>query len=309
MENLNVLNLIGYDKLFKNLVNNFIKKTLPNKILISGNTSIGKCTFAIHFVNYILSEKENFSYNLDTFSINPNNNSYKKIKNQSHPNFHLISLKKDKKSIEIGQIKEMFKFINQSTFGNNLKIVMIDNVEFLNLSSSNALLKNLEEPNDNVLYLLIHNKNVFLSSTIKSRCINVKLNLSNSDVENVLKHITKKDILKSLSKDFVNLTHNISFYLNFYEFCVENEIDFSNISIENLLKLIFKNKLYVKSDFIHYNLKLFMEIYFKKNFINTYDNDIYSNYQYFNNKYKSFLRYNLDYESFLMEFNTKFLNA
>ena len=36
------------------------------------------------------------------------------------------------------------------------KIILIDNVENLNLNSVNALLKIIEEPNENIIFILIH---------------------------------------------------------------------------------------------------------------------------------------------------------
>ena len=57
----------------------FEKKLFPNKILLTGQSGIGKATFAYHFINYILSKNEDYPYNLDDFSINPSNKSYRLI--------------------------------------------------------------------------------------------------------------------------------------------------------------------------------------------------------------------------------------
>ena len=80
------------------------------------------------------------------------------IENETHSNVLNIKKKDDKKNIEIDQIREIIKFTNQSSFNNKPRFVIIDDVEFLNINSSNALLKSLEEPNINVYFLLIFNQ-------------------------------------------------------------------------------------------------------------------------------------------------------
>ena len=54
---------------------------------------------------------------------------------------------------------------------------MIDNIETLNINSINALLKILEEPNENINFILISNNKKILP-TLKSRCINFKISIS-----------------------------------------------------------------------------------------------------------------------------------
>ena len=56
----------------------------------------------------------------------------------------------------------------------DLKIVFIDNAEYLNLNSSNSLLKSLEEPSRNTFFFIIYNDASSIIDTIKSRCIQFK---------------------------------------------------------------------------------------------------------------------------------------
>ena len=56
------IQLSGYEKYFVSLDKLYKKKFLPNCILISGNKGIGKATFIYHFINRILSIKENKHY-------------------------------------------------------------------------------------------------------------------------------------------------------------------------------------------------------------------------------------------------------
>ena len=57
--------LYGLKNEFNELVNLYLKNKLPNKILLSGQKGIGKCTLAYHLINYVLSKDEICPYNFD----------------------------------------------------------------------------------------------------------------------------------------------------------------------------------------------------------------------------------------------------
>ena len=150
---------------------------LPNKIIFSGSNGIGKCTFVYHLINYIFSKNEDDKYNYNENLILNNNRSYNLVLNNSHPNFFLVSSDDDKKNIQISKIREMINFTNKSSFNNDYKIILIDNIEHLNISSINALLKSIEEPNNKIFFFLIHDHKTKLLDTLKSRCIKFKFHL------------------------------------------------------------------------------------------------------------------------------------
>ena len=62
------------------------------------------------------------------------------------------------KSINIDQIRDLIKNINKSSFNDKPNFILIDNTEYLNKNSINALLKDLEEPNKNTFFILINNQ-------------------------------------------------------------------------------------------------------------------------------------------------------
>jgi len=92
--------LYGLEDEFFEFVKLYDNKKLPNKILLSGQKGIGKCTLAYHLINFILSQNEEFSYNLSNLTINQENKSFKLIQNGSNPNFNLIDINTEKKKIE-----------------------------------------------------------------------------------------------------------------------------------------------------------------------------------------------------------------
>ena len=202
------LNLYGYKDYFNLFISLYNKKKLPNVILFSGSKGLGKSTFLYHFINYLLSLNEKNKYLLNSFEINPENLSFKLINNETHPNFFLLKSNSETENTKVDQARNLLKFLGKTTYAENLKIVLIDNVEFLNPSASNALLKSLEEPTFNTFFFIIHNNAVKIADTIKSRCIEFKCNFNLSE---------KKNIFNQLIQNYkINpLENNIDKFLNF----------------------------------------------------------------------------------------------
>ena len=161
LEPINQKNLYGLCSYLDEFICLYNKKKLPNKILISGQKGIGKSTLAYHLINYILSQSEDLAYDLENYTINKDNKDFRLIQNSSNPNFNLIDILPEKKTIDIEQIRDLIKNINKSSFNQKPRFILIDNIENLNINSVNALLKSLEEPNNNIFFILISNQKKF----------------------------------------------------------------------------------------------------------------------------------------------------
>ena len=151
---INQLNLYGFNKYFNFFTNLYENNKLPNIILLSGLKGIGKATFIFHFINYILSKDEEFKYSIKNFTIDENNSSYQMTTKNIHPNIFLLNQNSSTEITKIEHVKKLFKFLNSSTYKKNLKIIYIDNSENLNINSSNALLKALEQPSPNTYFFI-----------------------------------------------------------------------------------------------------------------------------------------------------------
>tara|TARA_Y100000590_G_scaffold363795_1_gene421654 strand:- start:7332 stop:8303 length:972 start_codon:yes stop_codon:yes gene_type:complete len=195
------LSLYGYDSYFLIFKKLFENNNLPNSILLSGPKGIGKATFAYHFINYILSQDEENHYSLEKFKINEKNQTYNKILTNTHPNFYQIT-NLNQEQIKIEQIRNLLKFLSKTTYSKDIKIILIDNLENLNVNSTNALLKAIEEPKINTFFIIIHNYNCKILETIKSRCVEFKINFSEYE---------KKKIFKKLLDDF-NLNSDLDHF-------------------------------------------------------------------------------------------------
>ena len=227
--------LFSYKNTFLDIVNLYKQKKLPNKILFSGPKGIGKATFAYHLINYIFSKDEESNYDIDNLQINDSNKSFKLVLNQTHPNFHLIDLLDEKKIIEISQIRNMINYANKSAFNNKERIVLIDNAENLNLSSSNALLKIIEEPNENVFFILIFDNNRKIIETIKSRCLKFNLFLTFDECLDTTNKIIEKNIYQIVNKDLINHYNTIGDLVNLVNFSSSSKMSLLELNLKDFL--------------------------------------------------------------------------
>ena len=241
--------LFTFKKEINFISNLYVNRKLPQTILFTGEKGIGKLDAAYHLINFILSKDEDNEYCITTNKINSNNKTYNLLLKNIHPNLFLISLKDKKKNIDIEQIKNMKNFLNITSFNNKPKIVMIDGSEYLNLSSSNSLLKSLEENLNNVFFILVHDIKKKLLTTIKSRCIQFKFFLNNEDREKRINEILNNQF-NDLSSDFKNKYISPLFFKSLLEYCNKNNLQINDINLDNLLSDILKKKDYKKNEFV-----------------------------------------------------------
>ena len=283
--------LIGHEFVFNKLIGLYKNNNLPNKILLSGKKGIGKSLLANQLVNYIYSKNDSNLF----------------IENNSHPNIFKIYKEKDKKFIEISKIREMIQFQNRSSFNNKIRSIIIDDLEYLTINSTNALLKSVEEPNENILFILINNSADKILDTLRSRCIEFKLLLKYNEIKKIVDIYFNDEIYLKIPKDFKIYYNSPSFLIGLIEFLNENCVDFINLTIENFIIDLIKNKYYLKNQFIFDHLNVFVELYFYKN-INRSKKIPYKIKEYFYLKLSQIKKYNLDLEIFFLEFEEKLLS-
>ena len=297
------LTLYGLNDDFDELASLYKKKKLPNKILLSGNKGIGKCTLAYHLINFILSNDEEFPYDQKNFTINENNKSFKLTINNVNPNFNLIDVASDKKFIDISQIRNLILNLNKSSLNKKPRFVLIDNIENLNKNSINSLLKFLEEPNDNIYFLLIHNNKRILS-TLKSRCLNFKIHLTNSQSAEVLNCIFKKKILNNINNELIDYYFTPGKILELINFSNDFEIELENLTLKNFLRILIEKNYYKKNNFGKALLFDLIELFLQKKEFHIQSNL----FEYFITKINDVKKFNLDDEIIINEFHEKILN-
>ena len=292
-----------------NFISNlYVNRKLPQTILFTGEKGIGKLNVAYHLINFILSKDEDNEYCITTNKINSNNKTYNLLLKNIHPNLFLISLKDKKKNIDIEQIKNMRNFLNITSFSNKPKIVLIDGSEYLNLSSSNSLLKSLEENLNNVFFILVHDVKKKLLTTIKSRCIQFKFFLNNEDREKRINEILDNQF-NDLSSDFKNKYISPLFFKSLLEYCNKNNLQINEINLDNLLSDILKKKDYKKNEFVLKNFFLLVQLFLYKKIRNEQNNNKYFYLlKYFTQRFDDVAKFNLDFESYVLEFKNLIYN-
>ena len=297
LEPLQQIQLFGHNKIFDELKNYTDNDKLPTKILFNGKKGIGKFTLTNHLVNYVLSLNEDHKYDIEKLKINVNNKSYKLVINQSSPNYFLITIKDGKKNIEIDQIRELVNFCNKSSFNDKPRFVIIDNVERLNLNSSNALLKILEEPNKGIHFILINNSAKILP-TIKSRCISFNINLSFENTKKIFLELTNQDLDDLLSSDIICPYFSVGDYLAIYQFLKINDIDLSKIELKKFLKIVIEEKIYKKDNLLGKLIYDLIELYYIRS------NKLPYNFHKFElhiNSVNNMFKFNLDTETIFLK--------
>ena len=302
----NQLSLYGHHSEFCNFINLYKNKKLPNKILLSGEKGIGKSTLAYHVINHILSFDEDHPYDEKNFRINPENKSFKLILNKSNPNFILIDIDEDKKSIDINQIRNLISTLNKSSFNKKPRLVLIDNIELLNINSVNALLKILEEPNDNIYFILINNHKKILP-TLKSRCLNYNIHLKSEESLDISTKILGKNIKNLIYENMINFYSTPGSILNLLDYANANDVDLTKINLKDFIKKIITEKKYKKDQFVKQLLYSLIELYFRQN-VSLKNINLLKIQNYFLKKINNTKTFNLDEESLFMEFKDKVLH-
>ena len=296
----NLYGLVNYLDIFISL---YKKEKLPNKILLSGLKGIGKSTLAYHLINFVLTQREEFSYDNQKYQINENNKDFKLIQNGSNTNFKLIDILPEKKNINIDQIRDLINLTNKSSFNNKPRFILFDNIEFLNTNSINALLKTLEEPNENTYFILINNQKKILP-TLKSRCLEYKISLTNSESLLILQNLLGDKPFNIINKRLMNYYFTPGNIYKLIEFSNINKINLIDINLKDLLTTLINDKYYKNEPSIKFIIYDLIE-FFLRSYASSNSSNLYS---YFMNKISNMRKFNLDEESFFIEFRSLALN-
>lgn len=167
-----------------------MRERLPHAILFHGAEGIGKVSFAEHAAQSLLCERPDVEGHACGECA-----SCGWFAQYSHPDFRRVrpealdaeeeepapdaedggakkasASKTPSRDIRIEQVRSLATFMNVSTHRAGLRIVMLYPAEALNAASANALLKTLEEPPPDTVFLLVTHRIDRLLPTILSRC-------------------------------------------------------------------------------------------------------------------------------------------
>jgi DNA polymerase-3 subunit delta' len=147
---------------------------LAHALLISGCAGLGKLDFAYQLAQRILCQ----GMSTEACGECPSCHWFRA---QSHPDFRVITPEEDKKQIGVGQIRDLTAALTKTGYG-RYQVVILHPAETMNRASANALLKTLEEPNGEVILLLVCDHPAALLPTIRSRCREMRVQQPPTDV-------------------------------------------------------------------------------------------------------------------------------
>lgn len=133
-----------------------------------GPDGVGKKQTALALAQYLNCQEQNE----ETQSSCDRCPSCIQAKSNSHPD--IILLTPDGASIRIEQIRKLLARVALRSYESLYKVVIIDDAHLMTQESANCLLKTLEEPTDNTVFILIASQIQKLPITILSRCQQVR---------------------------------------------------------------------------------------------------------------------------------------
>ena len=233
--------IIGHQEEKGKLVAMAEGKKLPHAIMLSGPSGVGKMQVARAFVQYLFCTDPKGG---DSCGVCPNCLQTAKLNN---PDIHYIYpvVKKNKAELSADFFEEWKSFITKnpymspkkwleeldagnsrpsiykaeseevlrlsslSSYGNGYKVFLVWLPEKMNIDASNRLLKVIEEPFSDTLFILVSNSPSEILPTIRSRVQNVEFKpLSGDEVVSILRRTGKypedEEVVKRIAQGDVN---------------------------------------------------------------------------------------------------------
>lgn len=235
----------------KLLIKSINNNKLVQAYLFVSNDKIFLMEYALAFTKKIVSDDMSIHKMIDNGTypelkiINPQNNIIKKEE--------LIKLQKD--------------FYVKPTIGNKM-VYIINEADKLNSSSANTILKFLEEPNDDVVAILLTDNLSKILPTIKSRC--QVMNLQNNNTIDISELNQRYFSSEQLSiEDFIEKMKNVISFIKTIENKKLNSITNYKDSTFDMFKtkedyiFLFDFVLYFYYDILNYKLKRNL-VYYKE---------------------------------------------
>lgn len=212
---------------FKTIISKFVKKDKINHAYLIETNFENKIILAKELIKWIIqldgdAKIEDLEKNSDLIIINSDTNSIKVE--------------------EIENLKE--KFITKSTIGNK-RFYIINDAEKMNDYASNKLLKFIEEPEGEIVAILLTSNKNNLLKTITSRC-------------QIIRYFSYINKFKELGQEYI--CSLFDFVLNIEEnkekaIAFQNKIDIKKMSDRVYLQEFLNNLLYIYDDAINYKIE------------------------------------------------------
>ena len=161
--------LIGHAATIDYLKKNIAEEKFPHAVIFSGAEGIGKRLAAEICAAALLCENPRDGSPCGVCE------SCRLVAARSHPDFYVVEAEETKntRNIKIGQIRDMQAEVSLRPINSVRRVVIIDGAELMNKAAANCLLKTVEEPPSQTIFILLTANRTSLLMTIRSRCMTV----------------------------------------------------------------------------------------------------------------------------------------
>ena len=135
---------------------------MPHALLLHGAAGNGKALFAARLAGALMCRSDAFPCG--------ECDSCRFCAAGSHPDLTKVAVEKDRREIVVEQIRDLVHATGLTARIGRSKVVVVDPAEQMNRHAANTLLKTLEEPPGNTVFLLVSSNHSLLLATVRSRC-------------------------------------------------------------------------------------------------------------------------------------------
>src|SRR3979411_1054048 len=183
--------LSGHRDAEQALLNAYRSGRIPHAWLIGGAQGIGKATLAYRMARFVLAHRDPLASKVqgaDTLQLDPSHPVARHVAAGAHGGLLTLERTLNDKGvmrtvITVDETRETISFFGSTAAVEGWRVCIVDTVDELNPNAANALLKILEEPPKQSLFLLVSHAPARALPTILSRCRKLPLRpLSGDDV-------------------------------------------------------------------------------------------------------------------------------
>ena len=168
--------IVGQDRAVEQFLSAWKSGAMHHAWLLAGPRGVGKASFAMAAAERILAEAAGPPIAAEGLETPEDHPVGRLVTAGSHPDFRLLERIENKsgtglaRNISVDQVRELGELFAVTPALSAWRAVVIDTVDELEAAGANALLKMLEEPPANCLFLLVSHVPGRLLPTIRSRC-------------------------------------------------------------------------------------------------------------------------------------------
>ncbi len=138
---------------------------LSHALLLTGASGLGKKHFAQTFARAVLCSNPSAEGKVCQAC-----HACHLVNAEAHSDLMIVEPEKAGQMISIDQIRDVVKLANETALQSGFRVIIIHPASAMNMHAANALLKTLEEPTLNILFILINDQRLRIPATIVSRC-------------------------------------------------------------------------------------------------------------------------------------------